>query len=45
MKKFLKKDDIEQERDFPTELLRRTRISFIVTSGMLIVFAETYGYL
>ena len=29
----------------PTELLRRTRISFIVTSGLLIVFALSYGYL
>jgi hypothetical protein len=29
MKKFLKKDDIEQERDSPTELLRRTRIHLL----------------
>jgi hypothetical protein len=45
MKKFLKKDNIEQESDSPTELLRRTRVSFIVTSDLLIVFAESYGYL
>jgi hypothetical protein len=45
MKKFLKKDNIEQESDCPTELLPRTRISFIVTSDLLIVSAESYGYL
>ena len=39
---------MEQEkrrRDSPTELLRRTRISFLVTIGLLIVFAVSYGYL
>jgi hypothetical protein len=29
----------------PTDLLRRTRISFLVTSGLVIVFAVSYGYL
>jgi hypothetical protein len=41
---------MEQEKrrrreDSPTELLRRTRISFLVTIGLLIVFAVSYGYL
>jgi hypothetical protein len=40
MKKLLKKDNIEQERDSSTELLPRTRISFIVISGLLTVSAE-----
>lgn len=31
--------------DTPTDLLRRTRISFLVTSGLVIVFAVSYGYL
>ena len=35
----------EKRRDSPTELLRRTRISFLVTIGLLIVFAVSYGYL
>jgi hypothetical protein len=42
--KNLKKGDIEQ-RDSPAELLRRTRISFLVTCGLLIVFATSYAYL
>lgn len=33
------------KRDSPTELVRRTRVSFIVTSDLLRVFAESYGYL
>ena len=40
---------MEQEKrrreDSPAELLRRTRISFLVTIGLLIVFAVSYGYL
>ena len=28
-----------------TDLLRRTRISFILTSGLVIIFAVSYGYL
>jgi hypothetical protein len=38
---------MEQEKrtDSPTELLRRTRISFLVTISLLIVFAVSYGYL
>lgn len=43
-KRHLKKDGFEK-RDSPTELLRRTRISFLVTCGLLIVFAVSYGYL
>jgi hypothetical protein len=35
----------EKRRDSPTELLRRTRISFLVTISLLIVFAVSYGYL
>jgi hypothetical protein len=35
----------EKRRDSPAELLRRTRISFLVTIGLLIVFAVSYGYL
>src|SRR5919204_584099 len=35
----------EKRRDSPTELLRRTRISFLVTIGLLIIFAVSYGYL
>lgn len=38
-----KKDNIEQEIDHPPQLLRRTRVSFIVTSDLLIVFAESYS--
>jgi hypothetical protein len=34
-----------ERRDSPTELLRRTHISFLVTIGLLIVFAVSYGYL
>jgi hypothetical protein len=45
MKKFLTKDNIEQEIDSPPELLRRTRVCFIVTSDLLIVFAEGYSSL
>ena len=33
------------KRDSPTELIPRTRVSFIVTSDLLRVFAESYGYL
>jgi hypothetical protein len=43
-KKNLKNGDTQQ-RDSSTELLRRTRISFLVTCGLLIVFATSYGYL
>jgi len=45
MKKFLTKDNIEQEIDSSSELLGRTRVCFIVTSDLLIVFAEGYSYL
>jgi hypothetical protein len=42
--KNLKNGNVEQ-RDSPTELLRRTRVSFLVTCGLLIVFTASYAYL
>lgn len=38
-------DEEKRRRDSPSELLRRTRISFLVTIGLLVVFAVSYGYL
>ena len=36
---------VDGNTDTPTDLLRRTRISFLVTSGLVIVFTVSYGYL
>lgn len=43
----MKKDKNEEKRDSVSraDLLRRTRISFLVSSGLVIVFAVSYGYL
>jgi len=37
----------EAEKDSPgsTDLLKRVRISYILTSSLVIVFAVSYGYL
>jgi hypothetical protein len=46
MKKAVKKK-VEEENDSPhsTDLLKRVRISYLLTSGLVIVFAVSYGYL
>jgi hypothetical protein len=46
MKKAVKKDKVE-ENDFSrsSDLLKRVRISYLVTSSLVIVFAVSYGHL
>jgi hypothetical protein len=46
MKKAVKKK-VEKENDSPhsTDLLKRVRISYLVASSLVIVFAVSYGYL
>jgi hypothetical protein len=46
MKKEVKKK-VEKENDFSrsSDLLKRVRISYLVTSSLVIVFAVSYGYL
>jgi hypothetical protein len=44
MKKSVKKNNIGKKND-SSDLLKRTRISFLVDSGLVIIFAVSYGYL
>ena len=43
----MKKDEKEKENDSPcsSDLLKRVRISYLLTSSLVIVFAVSYGYL
>lgn len=46
MKKSGKKEKIEsKDSAVDAELLRRSRISFLVASGLVIIFAVSYGCL